>query len=148
MFIKNKKAYHNYQMIDKYTAGIVLLGSEVKSLKVNGVSFGDAYCAFVGHELFLKNLHIAEYKNANMLNHDPLRERKLLLKKRELRKLAKSVKEKGLTIVPTIIFTPENSEDKGLIKVQICLAKGKKEYDKRMVKLERDEKIKINRILN
>jgi SsrA-binding protein len=127
MFIKNKKAYHNYTMLEKYSAGIILVGSEVKSLKENGVSFGDAYCMFVEHELFLKNLYIAEYKNANILNHDPVHDRKLLLNKRELVKLNKKVKATGLTIVPTVIYINE----KGLIKVEVCLAKGKKEYDKR-----------------
>ena len=125
--ITNRSAYHDYFIEDKYVAGMVLTGTEVKSLRDGRASFNDAYCYFHKGELWIKNLHIAEYSHGTVNNHDPLRERKLLLQKRELRKLEAKMKEKGYTIVPLKIFFNE----KGLAKLEIGLGKGKKMYDKR-----------------
>jgi len=125
--ITNRSAYHDYFIEDKYVAGMVLTGTEVKSLRDGRASFNDAYCYFHKGELWIKSLHIAEYSHGTVNNHDPLRERKLLLQKRELRKLEAKMKEKGYTIVPLKIFFNE----KGLAKLEIGLGKGKKMYDKR-----------------
>jgi SsrA-binding protein len=142
MMMKNRKAYFNYSIIDTYTAGIVLVGSEVKSLKSGAVGFSDAYCFIKDGELFLKNLNIPEFKWANINNHEPIRDRKLLMKKKEIARLDKKKREGGLTIVPLKIFTQGK---RGIIKVEIGLAKGKKLYDKRSVISDRENKIKINR---
>jgi SsrA-binding protein len=131
--IRNKKAFFNYEILESEVAGIVLVGSEVKSVKNSQISFNDSYCDFIGNELFLKNFHIAPYKDA-FENHEPLRERKLLLTKSQLRKFHKKYDEKGLTIVPMNLFTDE----KGLIKMEIGLARGKKTYDKKTSIKERD----------
>ena len=141
--MKNRKAYYNYTIVETFTAGIVLVGSEVKSIKAGNASFSDAYCYFVGHELFLKNFNIAEWKHANILNHEPLRERKLLMKKKELIKLDKKRRELGLTVIPLKIFEQGR---RGMIKLEIGLAKGKKLYDKRSSISDRENKIKLNRI--
>jgi SsrA-binding protein len=125
--ITNRSAYHDYFIEDKYVAGMVLTGTEVKSLRDGRASFNDAYCYFHKGELWIKSLHIAEYSHGTVNNHDPLRERKLLLQKRELRKLEAKMKEKGYTIVPLKILFNE----KGLAKLEIGLGKGKKMYDKR-----------------
>lgn len=141
--IKNKKAYFKYDVLDKYTSGIVLQGTEIKSIRNSKISFTDSYCLFIDDELFLKNFHISEYKNGTYNNHEPKRDRKLLLNKKELRKLNNKVKEGGLTIVPLRIFINE----RGLCKFDIGLCKGKKNYDKRnSIKdkdLKRDESRKI-----
>ena len=134
MDLKNKKAYHNFEMIEYYSAGVCLSGTEIKSIRANKISFNDAYCYFVNGELFLKNFHISEYENGGYSNHDPKRDRKLLLTKKELRKLESKVNEGGLTIIPTRIFINK----KGLAKFDIALAKGKKQRDKRNDILERD----------
>lgn len=131
--IRNKKAFFNYEIIESEVAGLVLVGSEVKSVKNSQISFNDSYCDFIGSELFLKNFHIAPYKDA-FENHEPLRERKLLLTKPQLRKFHKKFDEKGLTIVPMNIFVDE----KGLIKMEIGLSRGKKTYDKKNSIKERD----------
>jgi SsrA-binding protein len=124
---KNKKASFEFFLMDKLIAGIVLTGTEIKSIRSGKVSLGEAYCAFDKDELWLKNSHIAEYDHGNIYNHDPKRDRKLLLTKRELKKLRSKNVEKGITIVPTMMFI----DDKGFAKVEIALAKGKKLYDKR-----------------
>ena len=125
--IKNRKASYEYQFIDKYVAGIMLLGTEIKSIRNNQANLSDAYCVFVDDELFVRNLHIAEYNSAGYANHRPKRERKLLLNRQELNKILTKVKEKGNTVVPIRLFINE----KGKAKLEIALAKGKKIYDKR-----------------
>ena len=124
---KNKKAYFNYEILDKFTAGIVLMGTEVKSIKESKVSISEAYCTIIDGEIFILGMHISDYKKIKHTNHAPLRNRKLLLNRKEIDKLSKSIKEKGLTIVPLSVFI----SDTGLIKIEIGLAKGKKVYDKR-----------------
>lgn len=132
--ILNKRAKFEYEFLEKFEAGLELLGTEVKSLRTGNASITDAYCAFDDGELFLINSHIAEFKFGNINNHIPLRRRKLLLKKRELRKLEGKLKDKGLTIVPIKIFQSE----RGYAKINIALAKGKKEFDKRQDIKKRD----------
>lgn len=134
MEIKNRSAYFEYFIDDKYTAGIALLGTEVKSLREGKCSFNDSYCLFQDGELWIKSLHIAEYSHGTANNHDPVRDRKLLLSKRELKKWQGKMKEKGYTIVPLRIFQNE----KQLFKMEIGLAKGKKLHDKRDSIKQRD----------
>lgn len=138
---KNKKAYFNYEFIDKYEAGIVLLGTEIKSVRAGRIDFTDSYCLFQAGELWLVGVHIAEYVLGTCNNHDPKRDRKLLLKKIELARLNKKVKEKGLTIVPTMLFINEN----GIAKVEIALARGKRTHDKRDSIQKRDNKRDLDR---
>lgn len=141
MEIKNRSAYFEYFIEDRNTAGIVLTGTEIKSLRQGKASFNDAYCYFTAKgELLVRNLHIAEYSHGTYANHDPLRERKLLLQKKELRKLQLKIKERGFTLIPLRLFI----NDKGLAKLEIGLAKGKKLYDKRATikKREADREIK------
>ena len=132
--IKNKKATFEYQVIDKYVAGIQLTGTEIKSVRMSKASIGEAYCAFKKGELWVRNLHIKEYTKGTHYNHEPTRPRKLLLTKKELAKLEKKVKEKGFTIVPLTLFI----SDRGFAKLEIALAKGKKAYDKRETIKHRD----------
>lgn len=127
IFFKNKKAKFEYILLNEYVAGIVLLGPEIKSIRQGNLNFSDSYCSFKGNELFVKNLNISEYKFATIDKYDPQRERKLLLTKRELKKLKEKTFEKGLTIIPVSVFV----NDKGLAKINIALAKGKHLYDKR-----------------
>lgn len=127
MEISNRKAYFEYSILQKYTAGIVLTGTEIKSIRAGKASFNDSYCLLFNGELFLRSLHIAEYSLGGIYNHEPTRERKLLLRKAELKKLESKMKEKGYTIVPLRIFIASN----GFAKVEIALAKGKKLHDKR-----------------
>ncbi len=127
IFIKNKPATFEYAIDDRLTAGMVLTGSEIKSIRASKVSFNDAYCFFDGSELLVRSLHIATYVNSGYVGHDPTRDRKLLLTRRELRKWAAKVKEKGLTIVPLAIFI----NDAGYAKMEIGLGRGKKLHDKR-----------------
>lgn len=137
--IKNRKANFEFSFIEELVAGIVLVGSEVKSIRNGAVSFSDSYCYVKNGEIFLKNLHISEYKNTSYNQHEPKRDRKLLLTKREIRKLKEKTTEKGLTIVPIKIFVNE----KGLIKVTIALCRGKNTYDKRLSLKEKDLKREI-----
>ena len=125
--IKNKRAEHEYFLMDQFTAGIVLTGTEIKSIRNGKASLTDSYCTFKGDELFVVGMHIAEYERGSFNNHDPKRDRKLLLTARELRKLKNKVQEKGFTIVPVLLFINE----KGLAKLDIALARGKHYYDKR-----------------
>jgi len=127
MELSNRKAYYEYQFKAKYIAGMVLSGTEIKSLRAGKASFNDSYCIFDKGELFVKSLHIAEYTFGTINNHIPLQDRKLLLQKKELRKLENQIKEKGFTIIPLKIFISE----KGFAKIEIGLGKGKKIYDKR-----------------
>lgn len=141
--IKNKKARFEYELLDKYTAGIVLAGTEIKSIRYGKASISESFCEFndLG-ELFVINMQIDEYSHASHFNHKPKAERKLLLNKRELKKLHKEVKASGLTIVPLSLFI----NDRGLAKLQIALAKGKKLYDKRETIKDRDNKRNLDRI--
>ncbi len=132
--IKNKKAYFEYFIDEKYVAGIQLTGTEIKSIRQGKVSLAEAYCNFKGHELFVINMHIAEYDFGTHYNHEPKRDRKLLLTARELGKLAIKVKERGYTIVPIVLFI----NDKGLAKLEVGLARGKKLYDKRNTIKDKD----------
>ncbi len=139
--IKYKKAYFNYEFIEKYIAGIELKGTEIKSIREGKVNFNDAYCIFKNGELFVKGMHIAEYKMGNIFNHEPARPKKLLLHKRELLRLKQKVDEKGLTIVPVRVFI----NDKGLAKLEIALAKGKKLHDKRQSIKDREYNRNLNK---
>ena len=134
--IKNRRASFEYSFLDTYVAGIQLVGVEIKSIRNGRVNLSEAYCVFQQGELYLKNTHISPYENAGYVKVDPLRDRKLLLNKKELRKLSESVSRKGLTIVPTKMFINE----RGLCKVEICLCQGKKNYDKRESLKEKDIK--------
>lgn len=124
--VRNKKALFNYELIEKYEAGIVLLGTEVKSLRERSVNMSDSYASFKKGELFIVNMHISPYHFGNRNNHEPLRERKLLMKKREINRLLGKVKEQGLTLIPISLYF-----SKGKVKVELALAKGKKLHDKR-----------------
>ena len=141
MEIRNRSAYHEYAIEDKYDAGLVLLGTEVKSLRDGKASFADSYCYFNHGELWVKKIHIAEYKHGSYNNHDPLRERKPLLNKRELKKMDAKIKEKGYTIVPLKIFF--NAD--GRAKMEIGLGKGKKLHDKRESIKERESSRELKR---
>ncbi|MDR3236405.1 MAG: SsrA-binding protein [Prevotellaceae bacterium] len=132
--IKNKRASFDYELLDAYTAGIVLYGTEIKSIRAGKASLADAYCYFAGNELYVKNMHIAEYWWGGFSNHDPRRDRKLLLHRKELEKLLRRHKEKGLTIVATRLYVDEN----GRAKLNLALARGKKAYDKRESIKEKD----------
>lgn len=141
MEIKNKQAYFEYFIDDKYVAGIVLTGTEVKSLREGKASFNDSYCIFNKGELWIRSFHISEYSHGTVNNHDPIRERKLLLNKRELKKLQAKIKEKGYTIIPLRLFFNE----KNLAKVEIGLGKGKKLHDKRETIKQRDTERELKR---
>ena len=132
--IRNRQAFYEYFIEDKFEAGMVLTGTEVKSLRAGRASFNDSYCYIHKGEVYIKSLHIAEYSHGTSANHEPLRERKLLLNKREIKKIEGKIKEKGVTVVPLKIFFSE----KGLAKVEIGLGKGKKLYDKRETIKRRD----------
>jgi len=143
MEIKNRSAFHEYFFDNKYVAGIVLTGTEVKSLREGKASFNDSYCIIHKGEMWLKSLHIAEYSHGSINNHDPIRDRKLLLQKRELNKIEAKLKEKGYTLVPLLIFFNE----KNLIKVEIGLGKGKKLHDKRETIKKRDVEREMKRFI-
>ena len=140
--IKNRKASHEYLFLDTYIAGIQLIGVEIKSIRKGEVNLSEAYCIFQNGELYLKNTHISPYENAGFVKVDPLRDRKLLLNKNELRKLSEGISRKGLTIVPTKIFI----NDRGLCKVEVCLCQGKKNYDKRESLKEKDMNRRVNNL--
>ncbi len=125
--IKNKKASYQYFLVETLMAGIQLTGTEIKSIRHGKASLGESYCAFKGHELFVKEMHIAHYEMGTIYNHEPKRDRKLLLTRRELKKLNGKVNEKGFTIIPVMLYVNE----RGLAKLDIALAKGKHFYDKR-----------------
>ncbi|SIT28707.1 SsrA-binding protein [Filimonas lacunae] len=139
--MNNRQAYFHYYIEDKYVAGIVLLGTEVKSIRDGKVSFNDAFCLFDDGELWVRGLYIAEYKLGTTNNHIAVHDRKLLLTKRELKKLTLKMKEKGYTIVPLRVFLNE----KNLVKVEIGLGKGKKLYDKRDTIKQRDNDREMKR---
>lgn len=133
--IINKKANFNYKIEAKYIAGIILSGTEVKSICDGNINFNDSFCLFINNELWVRNFYIKEYKNG-MYNHNPIQDRKLLLNKKEINKIKKLIKEKGYTIVPLNIFI----NDKNKIKIGIGIGKGKREFDKRQTIKERDLK--------
>ncbi len=139
--IRNKKAGFEYFLLEKFVAGIVLTGTEIKSIRQGKASINEAYCAFESHELYVKNMHISEYDFGTYNNHEPKRDRKLLLTSRELRKLKTRLDEKGFTLVPVFLFI----NDKGFAKLEIALAKGKKLYDKRETTKKRDVQREIDR---
>lgn len=141
--MNNRQAYYNYFIEDKYVAGIVLLGTEVKSIRDGKVSFNDAFCMFEKNELWVRGLYIAEYSHGTVNNHIAVHDRKLLLNKRELKKLQNKLKDKGLTIVPLRVYLNE----KNFVKVEIGLAKGKKNYDKRETIKQRDTEKEMKRFL-
>jgi SsrA-binding protein len=125
--IRNRRASFDYSFIENYTAGMVLVGTEIKSIRLGKASLVDSFCYFRAGELYVRNLNISIYTEGNVYNHEPTRERKLLLSKRELEKLEKKMKDQGLTIIPVCLFT----SDSGYAKLEIALAKGKKLFDKR-----------------
>ncbi len=138
--VSNRKARHDYELLETYEAGIALLGTEIKSLRDHGGSLQDAYVVINKDEAFLKNASIAPYKYGNVFNHDEKRERKLLLHRKEIEKIKRSVEQKGLTVVPLSMYLK-----KGYIKVKIAIARGKKHYDKRQALKEREHKRAIDR---
>jgi SsrA-binding protein len=140
--IKNRKASFEYEFLDKYVAGIILKGTEIKSIREGKVSLTEAFCFFRNGELFIKQMHIAPYVLATYYNHDAVRERKLLLSKKELNKLESKYEEKGLSIIPIRMFI----NDRGLAKLEIALARGKKIHDKRQNIKEKDAKRDLDRM--
>lgn len=138
----NKKAKFNYFLLDSTEVGIVLQGTEIKSVRANKVNIADAYCIIRNEEMFIVNLHIAKYDHGNIFNHDETRSRKLLLHKKQIIKMNNKVMQENLSIVPTKVYI-----EKGLCKLEIALAKGKKNYDKRQSIKERDDKRNIDRRL-
>lgn len=141
--IVNKKAKFEYIILDRYTAGIVLYGTEIKSIREGKASLVDSYCAVEHGEMYVKQMHIAEYRFGSYANHDSKRDRKLLLQRREIRKLEKATKDTGKTIVPLCLFINE----KGLAKMEIALCQGKHTYDKRQSLREADDKRAIAQVL-
>ena len=139
--IKNKRASFDYEFVDTYTAGIVLTGTEIKSIRMGKASLVDTFCYFIRGELWVKNMHIAEYFYGSYNNHTARRDRKLLLNRKELRKLERDSQAPGFTIVPTRLFINE----KGLAKLVIALAKGKKQFDKRETLKEKDVRREMDR---
>ena len=139
---QNKKAYHDYFILDTYEAGIELQGTEIKSIRKGSVNLKDSFIRIRNDEAFIDNMHIAPYEQGNRFNHEPLRQRKLLLHKKEIRKLQKELKENGLTIVPTKLYFNTSK-----LKVEIALARGKKLYDKRQDLKEKDSKRDIEKAL-
>jgi len=141
--IKNKKAKFLYHLVDTFTAGIMLRGTEIKSIRKGKASIVEGYCRFDGNDLFVYNMNIAEYENAGWTQHAPKRARKLLLNQTELNKLKKKLKDVGLTVIPTLLFINES----GLAKLEIALAKGKKLYDKREDLKQKSQKRDIDRAM-
>ncbi len=139
--IRNRRASFDYEFLETYEAGVALVGTEIKSIRMGKASLVDSFCYFSGNELYLKGMNVAQYFWGSWGQHEPLRDRKLLLTKRELRHLRQAVKVKGLTIVATKLFI----NDKGLAKVMIALAKGKKEFDKRQTIKDKDIRREMER---
>ena len=141
--IKNKRATFEYEIIERFVAGIKLVGTEIKSIRSGKANLTESYCQFYGGELFVKNMHISEYELGTCNNHEARRDRKLLLNRKELKKLEKKVKESGLTIICTALFINE----RGLAKLEIALARGKKTYDKRESLKTKDAKRDMDRMM-
>lgn len=142
--IKNRKASFEYEFLEEFEAGVMLLGTEIKSVRQGGTNINDAYCYCNNGELFIKNMHISLLKNAGENQHEPARERKLLLTKKEINKIIDKLKNKGLTVIPVSLYT----NSRGLVKIKIAICKGKKMYDKRDaiknadIKRETDKELK------
>ena len=141
--IRNKKAYFEYHILEEFTAGIQLLGTEIKSIRDGKANINDAFCAFLNKQLYIRNMHIAEYSHGSFYNHEAKRDRILLLNKKEIAKLKAKTEEKGFTIIPLKIFV----NNRGFAKVLIGLAQGKKIYDKRETLKDRDSKIEMDRAM-
>jgi SsrA-binding protein len=141
ILIENRKASFEYIILEKFLAGIKLIGTEVKSIRQSKASISEAYCHIINSEIFIKGMHVSDYGTIKHTNHEPIRDRKLLLNKKEIQKLSKAIKEKGLTIVPLSIQISEA----GYIKILIGLAKGKKAYDKRESIKEKDIKRQLEK---
>jgi SsrA-binding protein len=139
--IRNKRATYEYFLLDDYNAGIVLTGTEIKSIRDGRANLADAYCVFIGNELFVREMHISEYRFGSYLNHPAKRDRKLLLTRRELRKLQNRMKERGNAIIPVMLYV----DSRGYAKLLISLAKGKKFYDKRDSIKEKDSRRDMER---
>jgi len=140
VYANNRKAYHDYHLEETYEAGMVLTGTEVKSIRAGRINLKDSYARIDNNELWLHNMHISPYEQGNRFNHDPLRKRKLLMHRHEINRLIGLTREKGYTLVPTKVYT-----NKGYIKVEIALARGKKLYDKRAALKEKEAKREIER---
>ena len=138
---QNRKAFHDYNIIEKFVAGIVLTGTEIKSIRNNAINLKDSFCKIDEGELFLYNCHISHYDNGNRYNHEEKRTRKLLLTKKEILKISQKIKKDGYTVIPLEVFFV-----KGLAKVEIGLAKGKKLYDKREDMVKKEQKRDIERL--
>lgn len=141
--IKNRRATFDYEILDRYVAGIQLFGTEIKSIRDGKASLVDTYCTFINNELWVKNMNIAVYFFGTYNNHEPRRDRKLLLNRKELNKLLRATKETGYTIIPIKMFVNDN----GLAKLEIGLARGKKMYDKRQSLKEKDDKREMDRMM-
>lgn len=141
--IKNRHASFDYEILDRYVAGIQLFGTEIKSIRESKASLVDTYCQFVGNELWVKQMHIAEYRFGSYANHEAKRDRKLLMTRKELRKLARQVQDTGKTIVPLLLFINE----KGFAKLEIALCQGKHSYDKRQALRAADDKRELQRVM-
>ena len=141
--IKNTRAYFDFLIIEKYNAGLALLGTEIKAIRQGKANMSDAFCTFIGNTLYVRNLHISEYSHSSFHHHDIKRDRALLLQKKELRKLKVKGEEKGYTIIPLRIFTNE----RGFAKIEIALAQGKKEFDKRDSIKDRESKREMDRAM-
>ena len=141
--IKNKRAYFDYSILEKYDAGLALLGTEIKAIRQGKANMSDAFCMFIGNVLYVRNLHISEYSHSSFHHHDIKRDRILLLHKKELKKLKVKSEEKGYTIVPLRIYT----NDRGYAKIEIALAQGKKDFDKRDSIKDRESKREMDRAM-
>lgn len=141
--VKNKKASFEYFFVETYTAGIVLTGTEIKSIRLGKASLVDTYCVIINGEIWVKGMNVSPYFYGSYTNHEAKRDRKLLLNKREIRHLQEMTKQVGFTIVPTLVFI----DDKGLAKVDIALAKGKKQYDKRQTMKEKEDRREMDRAM-
>ena len=141
--IKNRRASFDYEILERYVAGIQLYGTEIKSIRESKASLVDTYCQFVGNELWVKQMHIAEYRFGSYTNHEAKRDRKLLMQRKELRKLEKQVKDTGKTIIPLRLFINE----RGFAKIEIALCQGKHSYDKRQALRAADDKREVQRAL-
>ena len=143
IYIRNKKATFEYFLVQNFTAGLVLRGTEIKAIREGKVNLSDAYCLFVNEELWVEQMHISEYRFGSYYNHEVKRSRKLLLNRNELRKLRSKSNEKGFTIIPTVLFV----DNRGFAKLEISLAKGKHSYDKRESIKQKDNKRELDRIM-
>jgi SsrA-binding protein len=141
--VKNKKAYFEYHILDKYIAGVSLLGTEIKSIRAGKVNINDSFCSFMNGDLYIRNMHISEYSHGSFYNHEARRDRKLLLTKKELKKLLVKGEERGYTIIPLRMFI----SNRGFAKMEIALAQGKKDFDKRDTIKDRENKRELDRVM-